>query len=508
MKAKCPRCGGRVIKAGHSRGKQRYYCRPCDWHGTDPAFRAEQEAANAPPRDLASRRYVITSAQNATPAWQPFLAALRGYCAANSAELVVIPYRYKNPTSMWSEKAQDDDWWSPELAPYLFERRKALHKYLTLLADIKTQPTANSPTAGFETITGPCSAIIGHPKIELQSVPTPQSALPKLLTTTGAVTIPNYLPSKAGKKGEFHHTAAAVVVELAGKAFHIRHVIADHSGGFYDLDRYYPAVGPSRAAKAAALVMGDTHAEFADPGVVAATFGPQGILATIKPEHLVWHDVHDFYARNHHHRGEVFINYGKHHSGLDNVERGLDETFAFIDRNTPSGVKNVFVASNHPEAFARWVKETDPRLDPENAVFWARTFETMCLATRATPTGVRTIDPFKWWAERKLRCYDRSRFLGRQESMPIAGVEVGYHGDKGPNGAKGAIRSFGKIGVRSVIGHSHSPGIKDGVYQVGTSSMLALDYTAGPSSWLHTHCVIYPDGKRSLIHIIGGKWRG
>ena len=47
----------------------------------------------------------------------------------------------------------------------------------------------------------------------------------------------------------------------------------------------------------------------------------------------------------------------------------------------------------------------------------------------------------------------------------------------------------------------------DGVYQVGTSSRLKLEYNSGPSSWLHTHCCIYPNGKRTLITIIDGQWR-
>jgi hypothetical protein len=90
--------------------------------------------------------------------------------------------------------------------------------------------------------------------------------------------------------------------------------------------------------------------------------------------------------------------------------------------------------------------------------------------------------------------------------MTIEGIEIGYHGDRGPNGARGSRNAFSKIGVKTVIGHSHSPGIRDGAYQTGTSSRLKLEYNSGPS-WLHTHCVIYPNGKRSLINIIDGKWR-
>jgi hypothetical protein len=82
------------------------------------------------------------------------------------------------------------------------------------------------------------------------------------------------------------------------------------------------------------------------------------------------------------------------------------------------------------------------------------------------------------------------------------------HGDKGPNGARGSLKNLRGVGVKSIIGHSHSPGISEGCYQVGTSSCLRLDYNAGPSGWLNTHCVLYANGKRSLINIIGNEgWR-
>jgi hypothetical protein len=89
----------------------------------------------------------------------------------------------------------------------------------------------------------------------------------------------------------------------------------------------------------------------------------------------------------------------------------------------------------------------------------------------------------------------------------INNIEVGYHGDHGPNGARGSRAQFGKIGTKVIIGHGHSPGIREGAYQVGTSSLLDLEYVKGPSSWLATHCVVYSNGKRSLLNIVEGEWK-
>jgi len=458
-------------------------------------------------RGAGQKRFVITAAQNATPVFTPFFEALRQYCEHTGAELIVVPYRYHNPTSMWSQKSKDQDWWAPELAPYLCEQRIPLNRHLTLLGDIKTQPTATRPLSGFETITGGRSAIVAHPKLELVTIPTPHHRLPKILTTTGACTARNYTESKAGKKGDFHHTLGACVVEIHGGTFHIRQINAMQDGTFMDMNHEYSDAGWVYHEGVEALVMGDTHFEFVDPDVVKGTFGEGGIVETLRPKRLVWHDIHDFYSRNHHHEGEVFTNFAKHHALRDDVKEWLRKTFEFVDAVTPAGVESVFVPSNHPDALARWVKHADWRSDPRNAVFLLETALVMLKSSVMTDSGTSTVDPFVYWAGQMLKCADRCTFLKRDESYQVKDIELCYHGDKGANGARGSISGFGKIGAKTVIGHSHSPGIRDGAYQVGLSARYRLEYNSGPSSWLQTHCVVYPNGKRSLINIIDGKWR-
>lgn len=530
----CPNCKGPVTKAGVSSGGlavasgiARFQCRDrviCGWMGPRPdgnmsrvvnmgIDKKQSQKLQQLVRDGKKHRFVITCAQNATPVHAKFFKALLVYCKFNNAQLIVIPIRYKNPTSRWSTKAIGHDWWAKELQPYLMAERVKINSSLLLLADIKTQPTHTRPLEGFETISHSMSAIIGHPKLELTTIPTPQNKLPKVLTTTGAITQKNYIPSKAGKKGEHHHSFAACLVEVEGKTFHMRQLNAvDSDGSFMDLMYEYTDTGAKLVKGAVqALVMGDTHVEFVDPKVEKATFiGKNSIVQSLKPRYLVWHDVHDFHSQNHHDRDNVFVRLVKHKTGTSNVEKGLDETFDFIDKHTKKmpWVSNVFVPSNHPtDHFARWVRETDPRDDVENCEFWARTFTMMASGSKMGLGGAAVPDPFALWGRLKLKTKKQARFLEYDESFIVCGIELQFHGHKGPDGARGGRRGFGKVGIKTVLGHRHSPGIQDGVYQVGTNSRLRLSYNGGPSSWLHTDCLVYANGKRTLVSVIDGNWK-
>ena len=189
------------------------------------------------------KRFVITSAQNATPIHDGFFASLMNYCDFNDAELVVIPLRYKNATSRWTASQENAEVWDTALAPYLYNQRKKLNENLVLVADVKTQPTAGLPLSRFDSLTGPESGIIGHTKLQMKTIPVPAGRYPKLLTTTGAITVKNYTDSKAGKVGEFHHALAAVVVEIVGKKFFVRHVNATYDCSFIDINKEYSQWG-------------------------------------------------------------------------------------------------------------------------------------------------------------------------------------------------------------------------------------------------------------------------
>ena len=523
----CQKCGSKMVRNGHAAsGKPRWACfggprasgaaycsSTTQPHNPAVARSGEKKKDGEPSRPpkfhrvLKSKRFVITSAQNATPVHTDFLRTLRTYCDSNHAELIVIPIRYKNPTSRWGASQQNAEWWDGEVQPYLYNQRKKLCENLVLLGDIKTIPTAVSPLTGFDGITHGESGILGHSKLQLKTIPTPSHALAKIMTTTGSVTMPNYTDSKAGKKGEFHHVFGAAVVEVVGKKFHLRQINAAKDGSFIDWNTLYTPLGRCQAPRAAGLVMGDSHYRFIDPKVKDATFGPAGIVQQLDPKVLVWHDLLDGYSRNPHHNGNPFIEIAKRFQGanLHDVEQEVRETIDFLVECT-KGRESVVVPSNHDDFLRRWVIDNDWRRDPDNARFYLETALAMVESVKMGPGGSECVDPFTYWINR-LTKKENIHTLYMDESFTLAGIECGFHGHRGPNGARGTVNNLSTLGVKVISGHGHSPAIENGHYRTGTSTHLRLEYTEGPSSWLNTHCIVYANGKRSLVNIIDGQFK-
>jgi hypothetical protein len=454
-------------------------------------------------------RVFITSAQNATPVHEEFWRVIQHICAEENAALVVIPTRYKNPTSRWVGSQEGKGLWVPEVQPYLTSVRRQLNTNLMLLADIKIQPTAADPLTGFESVSGALSGIVGHPKIQTRSIATPQSKMAKLLLTTGSCTKQNYSDTRAGRVGEFHHSLSGLIVEIEGPYFWVRRMhydtrtksVTDAARG-----RRYFATRSETAPRALALACGDLHERFADPAVVKATWGPGGMIEVARPQHVIYHDITDSYAVNHHHGKNPFFRIGKRRSGMDDLRAEVEHTIEFLREHPTPGGQSVVVPSNHPDFFARWMAENDWRNDPVNAEFYLESALMMvrgCRTDRAK--GTSWPDPFAHWL--RAAKLPNTRVLNDDESFTLAGVELGMHWHQGPNGRRGSIRNISRIGVKSIIGHSHSPGEDEGCTQVGTSTRLRLEYNHGPSSWLQAHCFLNADGKRQLCFIINGRFK-
>jgi len=446
--------------------------------------------------------HVVTWAQNVTPVHNPTWTALQRYCAAHAAELHVIPGRYHNPTSHWSKAAEASDQWADELTPFLVREPRKLCRNLVVYGDTSITPTNAHPLSGFEGYADDHSAVFGHPRMQLTTVPRPARE-PRIFATTGAITRPHYIPSGAGRKARKHHTFGAVVIEVeADGTYHLRQLSATKGGAIYDVAaehgvpglRYTPE-GISTAS-APALVLGDIHAEMHTSESKAEVLAA---VASVGPRTIVAHDVSDFSVGGHHNR----------HKWWDGASRSrpirddLDKSCAFLE-DLAQIAPVVVVDSNHHDHVDRWLQETHPKDTPHNAELWVRLWDLYYRGDRTCGferylrheyTGARGLHPV--------------RFMAHGEPLWINGVFCGYHGHRGTNGARGSLRGFARLGTRMVVGHTHAPGRLDGVDQVGVMAPVeSFDFRQGaPDASLRSMCAIWLNGKTQLLHLIDGRFR-
>lgn len=450
------------------------------------------------------RKIVFTTAVNNVNVNKKFLNSVHKYCEANDASLVIFPIKYRNPSMLHSSEVA---WYDDSIVDYLVENNFEITEKLRALGGLKTQATVENPLSGVDGLSKGSSIIFGHPQVALKTLPRQSEKYPAIATTTGAITEKHYSSTKVGYKAAFNHSMSALVVELDNEDFFIRHLNFDGKG-FYDLDHYYDSNGKKKLEKPIeALITGDEHAVFADEDVMKATYYNEDSLVNVfKPKFIVRHDLLDFFSASHHHKHNFFLKFAKHHAnGAWSVENELQVTIDHVNKTTPSFSTNVIIASNHNEHLMRWLNEADPKLDPENAILYHFLMYNMLTQTKMGETNVHHPEPFELYAAPRMQC--KVKFLSRNETFNIKGVELSNHGDRGASGSRGSPKQFSNIPTKTVTGHVHSPTIDKGNYTLGTSSRFDLSYVSGLSAWDHTHCIIHPNGKRQLVFIRNGKYR-
>lgn len=479
----------------------------------DPTYVIQDvDASYGPDISKGTKRFIFTAAQNATPLVPEWFAILQAMSAAPDTVLRIAPLRYKNPTSSFAASRRNADWWAPDAQPFLYNKRYVVNKNLVFLGDIFPQSTTSDPVAGVEVISRESSGIVPATKLQLKSVAAPAGRMAKIVTSTGACTEANYTRTPTGKKAEFHHSLSAILVELEGPRFHMRPLHYDaKTKSCIDLDKQWRynkdgRVEVTRAPRPLALAMGDTHVDFVDPKVVLATFGPGGIVPTLKPRHLIWADLLDGYSCNPHHDGDPMIAYAKRLSGKDIIRDEVGRAIKFVRKYTPADTLSIIQASNHNDFLRRYVLKTPWQKDPTNALFLSETATEMLRTCKMGKGGTEYVDPFALhFRAAGVPC---SRVLDLDEQFVLGGVVLHMHGDKGPNGSRGSIRNLRRVSSKSIIEHSHTLGVDEGCYQAATSTLLRLEYNHGASSWCNAHILLNADGKRQWIIMVDGHWRG
>lgn len=481
--------------------------------------KATPQAAAPGPGEV--KRFIFTCAQNNTKLHEGFWKNLLALKEHYKAELHVSRFLYiKHGLGASGDKAVvvkkermgdgENVVWDERLKPYISDGRLEVAPSLVWCGEMNILPTAVRPLSGLEVYTGRKSMIVPHVKIALESIASTRGEPTKLNYTTGAVTQRNYIQRKAGLKAEFHHCYGALLVEVCEDGWFCRQLHADSEGVIHDLDIRVAEGKVHTGNPVEGITWGDVHRAEIERWVLDLAFGTGGMLDQLRPKHQFLHDVLHFRGRSHHELRHPHTIFKRHVQGAEDVAKELREAGEFINRAARSWCSNVIVGSNHHRHLGRWLEEQDGRLDPINARIWFKLNEEAYTVIMA---GDKTLDYFRLglWAV-DWRNEKNTVFLHEDDSYVICpdehgGIECGQHGDLGPNGSRGNIKTFARLGRRTNIGHSHSAGICDGAYQAGTCGELSPDWTHGPSSWSHSHIVTYPNGKRAIITMWNGRWR-
>jgi hypothetical protein len=479
----CPQCNSDKMSKWADKaqsGRNRWRCGSCKSRTTRPLTEPAQDLPKF--KKQSRKTYIITQAVNDTKIVVPFLRTLEHMAQYLDAQLVIVKGVYKNP-DMVKRGFLETLSWPSEILPYFCDADFKIGKHLIVRGGTRIQHTAINPLSGMNHAGGTYSEIFAHPQLAMECIPAPKNEIPRVLYTTGTVSQRNYGGSPTAKKASFHHNNCALLVETQGDRFWIR-PISWAKNHVQDLQtRYYPT-GHVEDAEVEAAVYGDVHADALSKKESDCLLS---FMRKVEPKKHVLHDVLDMHTGSHHKQGDVLTN-------LRNPDHDVaGELYRTCDFLSKIPGKAVIIPSNHHDHLGKWFNSVNPRKEQVNLDIYYQ------LANLARHAGG---DLFRLYCEYEgVNCH----FADRNEVYDICGIDVSQHGDRGPNGARGSTKAFARTGRKTISGHSHTPRIEKGAWTVGTSAM-GMSYATGYSSWLIAHALIYPNGKRTMIFQIKGRF--
>lgn len=487
-----------------------------------------------PPKGCVAR-YILTACQNNTHPHEAGLSNLLAYGEwtkkvkrGNTFEFIVGTFSYAidsygaKAVKRGAYKEQGDLWYDPKLVPYILDESIQLAPGLIWSGEMNILPTAIDPLTGLDDYNGRASNIVPHVKHAMESVASLPDEATKFNYSTGAITLRNYIQKRAGIIAERRHTYGALLVEVdSGGSWFVRQLTVGEDGSVYDVGpsgyRGVRVVGgivdaikcsePGNRTFIEAMAWGDIHAAEMDLWVRNLGWSHGGCLDQLRPRKQFMHDVFSMRSRGHHEMKDFIRTYQKMVAGEGSVEGEMQVTADFLSDAVRPWCETIVVRSNHDRHLDRWLNEADPKKDPANAGYYTKLMGKLLSATDAG-------EPFNVleWALRAAGSPKAIRFLAEDESFivckrtPSGGIELGLHGDLGPNGSRGSTRNLRKLGRAVTKMHDHQAAIRDKVWSGGACS-LNFPYMKGPTAHSISHVPHFDNGARQILTFWQGKFR-
>lgn len=510
----------RLVEAGYAETRNKVYqfvetqkkrkLRGDTNYEPDWSLYAKAGVAAADVRHGTIRRWLVTSAQDDTDIHPRFWTNLQAYAMHLGAEIVVGGFTYQKRRHTDRETLTGT--FRPELKKYLRFDPMELGPVL-FCADMNTLPTAARPLSGLLAYSRGRDALFPHAKLAYQTAPASEGEHVPSLMTTGAVTVPNYIQKKAGKKAEFHHILGATIVEVdsTGSAW-CRQISATSDGAFQDLDIQVRKGSITSGHRIEAATLGDLHVPSVEKDVAHHLWGKQAgsLIDALKPRYAFIHDLLAIEAHSRYVDKDAWHHAEMVATNQSQMEFQVEQGAYVIRHIEREFCQPIVIYSNHDDRLLQWAKNPPDRKDLLNIAYWHRCNLAFYEALAAEDEHFNI---FLWALKQSdMHQLNGIGFIPRGGTFRICqetgGIECGIHGDQGPNGSRGSSVSFSRMASRLTIGHTHSPEIHDGVYVCGITGNLDQGYNQGPSSWKRAHVLTYPNGKRTIVtQNADGRWR-
>ncbi|MBS3094784.1 hypothetical protein J4474_03895 [Candidatus Pacearchaeota archaeon] len=367
---------------------------------------------------------------------------------------------------------------------------------------IPEPPQNRDPTSGNTDLTSHLeeSVIFGSPKQRLKPVAKNMNGkYPRIIMTTGCCTHPNYNETNnRGNRAARDHQYGFTVVDVLGNELYLpRLVPARKDGTFVDMGIKYSSGKDPEKVNTAAFVIGDPHIPNQDPKAIKAT---GEMIDDFQPKQIYIHDGFDSQEVNGHNADDELINMWNYEEGISNLEKGVSLYRDFlIEIAERAPYAKIFdVASNHADMIRRWLASGRYRNDRENARFAHKIMAKIKRNDWPLETAVKLIGDIP----------KNVKFLTLTSDYKPWGYQTSAHGHKGPNGARGSLKSLATAYGKVIIGHVHQLEVMGNAISVGTNAKIPMEYQKGqPSTSMHGNAVIYDGGLVQALPIINGIWK-
>lgn len=355
--------------------------------------------------------------------------------------------------------------------------------------------------------------IFAHPKQRLRCAPKSIGIkFPRLLITTGAVTFPNYNTTNSrGDAAEWNHKYGFVVVDVLNSRRYLPRIIpAMKDGTFVDMGWLYEPGKERKRIRTEALVFGDIHLGYENPDTMKANFE---MMEFFSPKNVFLHDALDGHSVNPHEREKTILRAINFREGRLDIEKEFSEAYEMFIKKMAKQFSHInfyFVYSNHSsEFFQNYMDECQFVHEPWNDTPFVSALRSgLLMEKNPVQRGLELIALNDKTNRLKGKSLPKNiHCLDLNEGLILKGYQLGVHGHRGKNGARGSPNAMKEGYGKGIFGHTHTPEINGDCITVGTSSIIPLKYQEGqPGTSMPANSALYENGLVQLLPIIIGKW--